>query len=238
MRTSLRRFTEHKATGRPSVLALDHPAVVQGRSRYPGIVGHSDRLLKSGHNSVKIGSHVTKGHLAGVPIFTLTLEERATCPRSCSHWRDCYGNKMHWPKRIRPDAEFMPRLARELSALHGKHGRILVRLHVLGDFYSPEYVAFWQAQLDRLQGLHIFGYTARHGCDIAGALLVLNMHPRASIRWSDGGDDEFRSVTVNSEEQAAEVGAIVCPAQTGRSACCGTCALCWSTPKTIAFLRH
>ena len=33
-------------------------------------------------------------------------------------------------------------------------------------------------------------------------------------------------------------GSIVCPAQTGKTQCCATCALCWTTKKNIAFLRH
>ncbi len=115
---------------------------------------------------------------------------------------------------------------------------MLVRLHVLGDFFSVEYVAFWQRMLDLLPGLHVYGYTARNGCEIAGAIDDLNEHPRCWIRFSDGEEGQFRAVTVDSEEQAATAGAIVCPVQTGKTDCCGTCALCWSTPKTIAFLRH
>jgi hypothetical protein len=44
------------------------------------------RVLKDGHQSRKIGKFVTKGKMRGFPIFTLTLEERATCPRSCLAW--------------------------------------------------------------------------------------------------------------------------------------------------------
>lgn len=236
-----RRFTEHKPSGNALEIAPSHVAAVEGRTMFrKNVVGSQDqlRLLKEGKNSVKIGSHVTKGALAGAPIYTLTLEERATCPRSCGHWLDCYGNKMHWPKRIRPDEGFLPRLGAELVRLNETHEQFLIRLHVLGDFYSVEYVQFWQTHLHCLPSLYVYGYTARYGCQIAGALDIMNMHPRASIRWSDGGDGEFRSVTVEHEAQAHEVGAIVCPAQTDKTDCCGTCALCWSTPKTIAFLRH
>ena len=130
------------------------------------------------------------------------------------------------------------RLSRELVRLNEIHEQFLVRLHVLGDFWSVEYVRFWRLALDRLTGLHVYGYTARRGCAIAGEIDEMNMHPRASIRWSDGGEGEFRAVTVESADQATAAGAIVCPAQTDRTDCCGTCALCWATPKTIAFLRH
>ena len=236
-----RRFQSKPTVGAPYALAKDHPAVVEGRTLFRANVvtpGSQLRLLKSGEHSKKIGSHVTKGLLRGAPIYTLTLEERATCPADCAHWRDCYGNRMHWSKRIQPGEEFLPRLGAELGRLQEMHEAFLVRLHVLGDFYSVEYVHFWQAALHRLTGLFIYGYSARRGCDIAGALDIMNLHPRASIRWSDGGEGEFRSVTVSDESQAREAGAVVCPAQTGKTECCGTCALCWATPKTIAFLRH
>ena len=31
-------------------------------------------------------------------MYTVTLEERATCPKTCKHWYDCYGNTAHSPK--------------------------------------------------------------------------------------------------------------------------------------------
>ena len=236
---AFRRFTQHKPTGNPLTLAVDHPAVVDGRTYFRRNVVGSDaqiRLLKSGGNSVKIGSHVTKGALKGAPIFTLTLEERLTCPKSCAHWRDCYGNKMHWPKRIVPDDGFLPRLEAELHGLHAKHGRFLVRLHVLGDFYSVAYVEFWSRMLRALLGLHIFGYTARRKCEIAAAINCIQ-GPRCSIRTSDDPSPlAFRSITVDDPASCGD--AILCPAQTDKTDCCGTCALCWSTPRAIAFLRH
>jgi hypothetical protein len=33
-------------------------------------------------------------------------------------------------------------------------------------------------------------------------------------------------------------GDILCPVQTGKTASCTTCALCWSTKKPIRFLLH
>lgn len=239
--TPKRRFTEHTPAGNPYVLAVDHPAVVEGRSLFakrqvrPALL---DRLLKGGENNRKIGGDVMKGHLRGAKVFTLSLEERATCPQTCARWRDCYGNVMNWPTRIQPDDDLMPLLEAELRKLHAKHGMILIRLHVLGDFFSVEYVAFWQRMLDLLPGLHLYGYTARNGCEIGHAVHEMNEHARCWIRFSDGEEGQFRAVTIDSTDQAEAVGAIVCPVQTGRVGCCGECALCWATPKTIAFLRH
>jgi hypothetical protein len=120
------------------------------------------RLLKSGMNSRKIGKIVAKGPWKGFPIFTLTLEERATCPRSCQQWANCYGNNMHFAQRISDDGTLTRRLWGELAALGAENPEgFLVRLHVLGDFYSEEYVAFWRAALEEFPQLRIFGFTAR-----------------------------------------------------------------------------
>lgn len=236
-----RRFTDHTPPGNPYVLATDHPAVVDARSLFRARAARPalmDRLLKGGENNRKIGGSVTKGALRGAKIFTLTLEERATCPRTCRHWQDCFGNKMNWSERIQVDDDLMPLLSAELRKLCARHGRILVRLHVLGDFFSRGYVAFWHSMLHTLPGLHVYGYTARQGSAIADEIAAMNQHPRCWVRTSDGRPGTFRAITVASADEARAAGAIVCPAQTGRSACCGTCALCWSTPKPIAFLRH
>ena len=236
-----RRFTEHTPPGNPYVLAEDHPAVVEGRSLFakrqarPALL---DRLLKGGENNRKIGGDVMKGHLRGAKVFTLSLEERATCPRTCALWRSCYGNVMNWPARIQPDQDLIPLLEAELRKLHARHQRMLIRLHVLGDFFSVDYVLFWHRMLRLLPGLHVYGYTARNGCPIAHAIREMNEHPRCWIRFSDGDEGQFRAVTVDSIDQAEAAGAIVCPVQTDRVSCCGACALCWATPKTIAFLRH
>jgi hypothetical protein len=80
---ALRRFVSIKPKGHRINLADDHPALVKGQSIFQGRVedqSERPRLLIDGHNSRKIGKRVMKGKLKGFPIFTLTLEERATCP--------------------------------------------------------------------------------------------------------------------------------------------------------------
>lgn len=101
-----RRFKQY-APGGGYTLAADHPAAIEGRTLFPNRRTASaliDRLLKSGEHNAKIGAMVVKGPLAGAKTFTLTLEERATCPRSCAMWGACYGNGMQWPQRIQADA--------------------------------------------------------------------------------------------------------------------------------------
>ena len=106
-------------------------------------MGKSELLIKKSTN-VKLGKRVTKGKWKGFPIFTLTLEERATCPRSCAHWADCYGNNMLYAFRYEAGPELEAMLETELAELQRKYPNgFLVRLHILGDFYSVGYVAKW-----------------------------------------------------------------------------------------------
>lgn len=241
--TSQRRFQKHTPPGKPMVLAESHPAVVEGRSLFTksaNAARGSGRVLISGHNQRKLGRRVAKGRWTGFEIYTLTLEERKTCPRSCLEWRSCYGNRMQWSIRHPAGAELEAKLESELAELQAKHPNgFVVRLHILGDFYSADYVRRWGCWLDQYPALHVFGYTARQGDEIADALssLISERWERFAVRSSGAVLKKIpASVVLDTEDQATHE--IVCPVQQDKTACCATCALCWSTPKTIAFLRH
>lgn len=199
-------------------------------------------ILVSGHSNVKIGRDVRKGKLRGYRIFTLSLEERATCPTSCEHWRSCYGNAMPFAKRVdHRDPAFLPALAEEIDMLMRKPWPgVLIRLHALGDFYSPEYVGFWRRMLVKHQNLALYGYTARNNeDDIGPAVFVLrrDFGLRAMIRSSNGARHNLATVSIKAEADCP-ANAFVCPEQTGKTRCCATCAACWSTTKNVAFLEH
>lgn len=219
-----------------------HPALADGGTLFPGTVvdpARSPRLLVSGMNSRKTGRLVTKGRWSGFPIFTLTLEERATCPRACEQWRTCYGNNMHYARRHAAGAMLEERLADELRALAAAHpGGFVVRLHILGDFYSVDYVRLWARMLDELPALRVFGFTA-HPLDSAIGAEVLRLTGRDDgrcwIRFSGMRLGPLGSVVIDDQ---AESRGVVCPAQTGGTDCCATCGLCWASPRTIEFLRH
>jgi hypothetical protein len=239
---ALRRFESIKPKGHRINLADDHPALVIGQSLFQARVEHPDdrpRLLIDGHNSRKIGRRVMKGKLRGAPIFTLTLEERATCPRTCAEWRTCYGNSMNWARRIKHGPDFERRLWEELADKQAKHpGGFLVRLHILGDFYSVPYAELWAEALDAYPALHVFGYTARQPGTAIGDVVsgLLGAYPdRWNIRFSGIDGPKHGSIVV---DQAGDTDRIVCPAQLGKTDCCATCALCWQSDHTIAFLRH
>jgi hypothetical protein len=246
---SQRRFTTALTEGRGLVLPAFHHAVRSGRTLFPSRVydaGEVARVLKDGQQSRKIGKVITKGRRRGWPIYTLTLEERATCPRSCGEWQTCYGNRMQAAERIEatgPDRgrALMNRLAHEVVQLAEEHPRgFLVRLHVLGDFFSAEYVAFWAGLLRDVPPLHLFGFTAQNPAGPIGAAVVSMMAEagwdRAAFRFSGAAGAMMAARVLNPGESDTE--AIACPAQTGATDCCATCALCWHSQRSISFRRH
>jgi hypothetical protein len=238
----LHRFPSIKPKGHRVNLRDDHPALA-GATIFPTRVFDVDevpRVLISGVNSRKIGKTVMKGRWRGYPIFTLTLEERATCPSSCAEWRTCYGNSMHMARRVRAGDLFERYLWDELHEAQRSHPRgFVVRLHVLGDFYSVGYVSLWEQALADFPALRVFGYTARQPfTDPIGAALnrLVQLHEdRFALRFSGLDLSRNGAIVVDA---AADTEHLICPAQTGKTECCATCALCWHSDRTIAFLRH
>jgi hypothetical protein len=241
------RFAPKVATERAATMPpVDHPALSEGRTIYPATVVETEGLLNvlvSGVNHWKIGGEIQKGAWTGFPVFTLTLEERATCPDICRHWRSCYGNSMHFAKRVRAGQGLEDRLGHELAILQSRHPKgFAVRLHVLGDFYSVAYVDLWASFLQRFPALHVFGFTARVEADndpISRALvtLVLARWDRFAIRFSNAPVDECSTVTVEHPRQVP-ADAVLCPQQVGKTDSCSTCALCWQSRRRVAFLQH
>lgn len=236
-----------KTAGRksPVILADDHLALKNGRTLFPSYVVNaalSPRILVSGRNSRKTGNLIVKGRWKGFPIYTVTLEERATCPIECAQWRQCYGNNMPRARRHIHGEALEAKLEAELFAKAKLHPQgFAVRLHILGDFYSVQYVERWQAWLKDIPQLHVFGFTARDPrSPIGGAIAAL-------LRWSD--ENGLRCWIRFSGTDAGSLGAmvidrpedsrsVICPAQTDKTDCCATCGLCWSMDRTIEFLRH
>lgn len=198
-------------------------------------------LLRSGFYNRKIGSTATKSRWRGMPIYVLALEERATCPSDCRLWLGCYGNRTPFQKRWRHGENLVELLEANLAALQYAHPHgFVVRLHVLGDFYSVDYVQAWAKWLDRFPALHVYGYSARSPETPIGAAvhgLASTNWDRFAVRHSASVSAERTAVTVDTPDQAPE-GAVVCPAQTGQTQCCATCGLCWQTTKAIAFVMH
>lgn len=156
---------------------------------------------------------------------------------------NCFGNNMHQAERFIHGGALERRIAAEVAALGRKHPNgFAVRLHVLGDFYSVEYVDLWARLLDQVPALHVFGFSARWRYEsdpIAKALidLVLKRWDRFAIRFSNAPVDECSTVSIEHPLQAPS-DAIVCPQQLGKTQACATCALCWQSKRRIAFIQH
>lgn len=242
-RTGQRRFKGVESTGEARIqLSKHHPVLAVGTTLFVKSVlaaGEVDRVLKSGKHSRKIGEMIEKGRWKGMPIFTLTLQERATCPRTCLEWDTCYGNNMPFAHRIHDDGQLEQRLRMELGHLAFSYPQgFVVRLHVLGDFFSVPYVMFWREALEQLPELHIFGFTARLPDERIGALLLLTRlehRDRFCMRWSGRSYETDCSEVVGAGETGV---GIPCPAESDPERCCATCGLCWQTDRTITFLRH
>jgi hypothetical protein len=241
--TALRRHGTTHGRGRMGQITLGalDPAYRTGRTIFSSRVFDPDevkRVLKDGHQSRKIGKTVAKGPRRGWPIFTLTLEERATCPRTCEAWAFCYGNNMQAAERIVAGPGLEKGLWAELLALQFAHpGGFMVRLHVLGDFYSEDYVSFWTRALKAFPALHVFGFTARlPGTPIGDALwqVAANQWDRFAVRFSGMRGEVMASQLMPDDDPMA----IPCPAQTEATDCCATCGLCWHTDRSIAFAKH
>lgn len=199
-------------------------------------------MLKSGKSNKKLGALVRKGMWKGLPIFSLTLEERGSCPTHCEQWNNCYGNNMPFAHRYdHTHPLFEQALASNLCSLADKHDQgFVVRLHVLGDFYSEDYVRFWQAMMFALPQIRVFGYTHHRSNEPIGRRiqqLNLLFPNRWRVRFSDDKSVEFRSEVVAIPQQIVGSG-ILCPEQQGKADSCGDCAYCWHSTKPVYFLEH
>jgi hypothetical protein len=241
-----------------AALPPSHPAAIEGRTLFPSRVRSPLRgadVLVRGKDNRKLGDVVTKGPWSGMPIYSLTLEERRTCPRTCHHWLMCYGGSMQFAARNEHGPELERRLAIELDRLSAKHLRTgyAVRLHTLGDFYSVDYVNCWRDWLAEHPRLHVWGYTAwPRDSEIGAAVnrLIRRHWNRFAIRFSGTTVGRGNATTIKLLQDAdltklpppSKSGkVIVCPVETGRARSCGSCALCWSDAarhKTIAFILH
>jgi hypothetical protein len=150
--------------GHARAMKDDHNSIVNATTVFQKTIKGIDEVksvLKLSANE-KLGKKVTRGIWKDHIFLTLTLTERETCPMTCVHWKDCYGNGMRFAQRIKTDG-LMEQIDKELSELNPSKN-YLIRLHVLGDFYSVEYVEFWNRMMDKYSNIKIFGYTA-HAID-------------------------------------------------------------------------
>lgn len=218
------------------ILTSNNPVLAQAITIHPKMRRSpvETRLLKPVSTNKKMGNKkniVAKGKWKGMPMFQLTLEERATCDSQCKQWAGCFGNNMVFAHRIdHTHPEFLPRLAAEIAEMAALYRNFVIRPHILGDFFSEEYAQFWMDQVQLHPGLHIFGFTHRQRTSPIGRIILEgNKDPRVWIRFSDQGGD----MSANVEGEG-----IQCPEQTEKTESCLTCGICWTTTKPVRFIRH
>ena len=227
-------------------------AIATNRTLFPNKVksvsdgmGKTERVIKKSTN-VKLGKRVTKGKFKGMFIYTLTLEERATCAVSCVHYETCYGNNMPFATRYKADRALIVAIASELKELNERHKKgFLVRLHILGDFFSTEYVAHWNNWLAQFTNLNVYGYTEKkQGEPIGDALenMRIKYASRFMVRVSgDTARDTLTALSYDDERAQLQVKtkqAFICPVQLDKTASCGSCSLCWTSQKNVVFYTH
>ena len=202
------------------------------------------KIIKDSKN-VKLGKKVIKGMYNNYKLKTVTLIERETCPSDCIHWEDCYGNNMPFAHRISHEDQnlLQKRIYNEL--LNSTNQLLLIRLHVLGDFFNVKYVKFWSIMLNTFKNIAIYGYTANNinskielSRDIAKEIIKLNYSKHSHIRFSNDLTNNF---SANSYDVVKPVKgkSILCPVQENKTANCGTCGLCWNQKnQSIIFKTH
>ena len=98
-------------------LAIDNGRTIYTNNVYDSI-SHNGRLLKVSSNKKLGKTKIVKGRHKGKYIYSLSLEERKTCPTSCFHWKTCYGNNMPFAHRFMGNDALMKRLDDELNILY------------------------------------------------------------------------------------------------------------------------
>ncbi len=209
-------------------------------------------ILKPARYNKKLGNGndiISKGKWKGYALYYLTLEERATCPKTCHFYEACYGNHVPFGTRFKNNANLIKSIESSLKLLNTKHTNFVVRLHVLGDFYSASYVNFWRQQLVKYKGLHLFGYTAHLKGKIHEEIHKLNKDykSRVCIRFSTDNSNYVTNSLGNSrskllavDEEFNKRDSFICPESTGKVDSCLDCGLCFnqSIKKPVKFLTH
>lgn len=240
----LREHAEEEPAPKARVLFTKRitPASATGTAFPNMVVPATGFPFQPGANSGKLGDKVTKGRWLGMPLYSLTLEERATCPRSCAHWLDCYGNGSPQSKRYQAGPELEDRIRSSLWDLDRENPNgYVIRLHMLGDFYSVAYAMMWRELMAQHPQLHVFGYTAHAPDSEIGRIIRytrLAYRERWAVRFS-GSSYQFSARTIHRmPDRAKQAEGLVCPEQRGKLPNCGACGFCWEKSDPVVFIDH
>ena len=224
----------------------NHPALTEKRTINVKFRDRKDvNPLKTVDSNRKLGNGkkiVQKGKWKGQPMYALTLEERATCPTSCYFWDSCYMNSVFFAPRQSTEGLDV-RLYSQLKDISDKYPKgFVVRLHVSGDFFSVEYVKFWEQCLKDFPQMTIFVFSARIGKDndqdIHEALksMIYKYPDRWYVRFSDNKAGRGKLIYASNENFKGKH--FVCPEMEGKTSSCLDCMACLTSKKTVMFKTH
>lgn len=262
-----------KSLTKTQLAALNGHALFQNKVKsVTDGMGDSERVVKESTNT-KLSKELTVSPWKGAKIYTVTLEERKTCNRACLHWDDCYGNNMRNATRYTADDALIQQMEADLTHWQAQTDKrnakraakglapapFVVRLHVLGDFFSVGYVAQWAKWFGMFPSLRVWGYSHWNpGTEIGDALLSLREAlggldaregARFCIRFSDyaeSGAGAMADTNPLAAELIAAGQAFICPEQTqteerkesDKAIHCANCGLCWMSKKHVIFQTH
>ena len=138
------------------------------QTRYlKGVKPPSLNMLKRGKQNKKLGDKVSVKMWKGMTMYSLSLEERATCPLTVRNGTTATVTTCRSLIALITTTHNFIGIREQLSELNDKHPEgFVVRLHVLGDFYDGKYIVQWQLWLHQFENLHVFGYT-HHTADLS-----------------------------------------------------------------------
>lgn len=201
-------------------------------------------VLKNALFNKKLGGfpkrsmRIKKGPHKGMPLFSLTLEERATCNTECQQWSNCYGDKMRYAKRYDTDG-IEDVIDHDLEVLFSRYPQVSIRLHILGDFFSVQYVEYWEEKINQYSGLYVWGFTHwPWETEIGRSIVLVSVCFPKQFAISISDFDSIvlpRAVVV--DHWNTDTG-VACLNQVDDRGCVD-CGICMSpSHNTVQFLRH
>ena len=159
-----RRFTQHFSVSPNSQIGLPatHAAVLHGRTLFPSSVqvggpvpahscvwGEPKKNWRSGN----------EGSLVSMP-FSVSRWKRGRRASELSPLAELLWEWHALARRHKHGEAFERKLEQEIAAKQREcPDGFVVRVHILGDFYSPIYVVLWRRWLRLFPALRLFGYS-------------------------------------------------------------------------------
>ncbi|MBA7642816.1 hypothetical protein ES703_50525 [subsurface metagenome] len=189
---------------------------------------------------------ISRGNLKLGKLPSFSLPVITTCPGKtpfCELY--CYGLKgMFTLQQIKDKndrrleaslrSDFVPIIVKEIRSTRAP----ALRLHVIGDFYIPDYVRKWTQIANELQEVIIFGSTRSWRCEFLSKPLkefrdLENVYMKASVDISDDLDP----FTCGWNVWSIEGKGLPCPHDSNFVEDCAACGRCWTRKDTDTSFR-